>query len=65
MDTYFTADTHFFHANRVKYREDCASVEEMNDILVSNWNSVIKPDDQVYFLGDFVFGSKANIDWGA
>jgi calcineurin-like phosphoesterase family protein len=27
----------------------------MNKALISNWNSVVKPSDTVYFLGDFAF----------
>jgi calcineurin-like phosphoesterase family protein len=27
----------------------------MNALLISNWNSRIKPDDEVYHLGDFAF----------
>lgn len=30
----------------------------MNEVLIKNWNSVVKKDDIVYHLGDFAFGSK-------
>lgn len=29
------------------------NVEEMNEAIVERWNSVVKPDDEVYHLGDF------------
>jgi calcineurin-like phosphoesterase family protein len=28
----------------------------MNDVLVSDWNKTVKPEDTVYFLGDLTFG---------
>lgn len=30
-----------------------ATVEDMNDEMVKRWNSVVRPDDIVYYLGDF------------
>ncbi len=35
----------------------------MNEALVSNWNSVVKPDDHVYHLGDFCFGNVEKWNW--
>lgn len=35
----------------------------MNDALVKNWNSVVGPDDHVYHLGDFCFGSVDKWNW--
>lgn len=31
------------------------SVNWMNETLIKNWNDSIKPEDKVYFLGDFAF----------
>jgi calcineurin-like phosphoesterase family protein len=51
---WFTSDPHFFHANVIKYCDrPYASVEEMNEALIANWNSVVKPEDTIYCLGDF------------
>lgn len=53
---FLTSDTHFWHRNILKYcPRPWNTVEEMNEGLIQNWNSVVKPDDTVYHLGDFAF----------
>ncbi len=55
---YFTSDTHWFHANVIKYsRRPFASVEDMNEALIDNWNKTVGPQDTVWHLGDFSFGT--------
>jgi len=56
---FFTADTHFDHANIIEHcNRPYSSLEEMNQALIDNWNSVVRPQDTVYHLGDFAFRSK-------
>lgn len=51
---YFVSDFHIGHARIIEYgQRPFASVEEMNEVLVNNWNSIVKSEDTVYFLGDF------------
>lgn len=56
MNTFFTADHHFGHENIIKFcKRPFSSVEEMDNILIDNWNKVVNPEDTVYHLGDFTF----------
>ena len=52
---FFTSDTHFFHANILTYcsRPFC-DVADQTQQLISNWNSVVPEDGNVFMLGDFV-----------
>lgn len=54
---FFTSDTHFNHANVIKYcTRPFDSVEEMNREMITRWNAVVGPEDTVYHLGDFALG---------
>lgn len=66
-DIWVVSDTHFNHANILNFKDDKNSyfrgdifkdVDHMNDCMISNWNSVVKPGDKVYHLGDVFFGDK-------
>lgn len=51
---WFTSDWHFSHANVIRYcNRPFADAHEMNKALTSLWNDTVKPDDIVYFVGDF------------
>ena len=52
-EVFFTSDTHFYHQPSFLWEpRGFTNVEEMNEALVENWNSVVKPEDEVYNLGD-------------
>jgi calcineurin-like phosphoesterase family protein len=54
---WITSDWHYAHANILKYcNRPFKDVEEMNDTLLKNYNSVVSDDDIVFFLGDIAFG---------
>jgi calcineurin-like phosphoesterase family protein len=55
--TWFTADPHFGHARIIELCDrPFASVEEMNEALVHNWNEVVSDGDTVFILGDLALG---------
>lgn len=60
MTVWFTSDTHYYHKNIIKYsNRPYKSVTEMNEALIANYNSVVKPEDDVYHLGDFGFADQS------
>lgn len=59
---HFTSDTHWFHSSVLRYsNRPFADVTEMDEALIENWNSVVKPKDTVYHLGDVAFGKRSKI----
>lgn len=64
MAVFVTSDTHFNHKNILDYcpiSRPFGTVESMNDAIVSNWNTVVKPEDTVIHCGDFFMGARADI----
>lgn len=54
---WFWSDPHFHHKNICRLsNRPFSSVEEMNEKLIDNFNSVVKQGDRVFCLGDFSFG---------
>ena len=57
MALFFISDTHFDHANIIRYvNRPFRGVQEMNSTLFSNWAKTVSNDDEVYHLGDVALG---------
>jgi len=58
--TYFmTADEHFGHFNIIRYtKRPFDSVEEMDETLINNHNSVVSKEDLVIHAGDFTLAKR-------
>lgn len=64
-DIWFISDTHFGHANICRFlREDGTPLRPWDDAsamdeeMVEKWNSVVRPGDKVYHLGDVVMNRR-------
>jgi len=54
---FLISDLHFDHTNIIRYCDrPFRTSKEMNEVLLRNWNSTVRPFDTVYFLGDLTFG---------
>jgi calcineurin-like phosphoesterase family protein len=52
--TFFTSDTHFGdHRVLNLYPRPFATVAEMDEALITRWNAMVGPQDEVWHLGDF------------
>ncbi len=59
MTEFFVSDTHFGHANIIKYAaRPFSNLDEMNEVLIERWNSKVTAEDRVFHLGDFAFKDK-------
>lgn len=65
-NTFLVSDTHFGHAGVCNFlRSDGTKLrpwdnpKEMDEYMVESWNSVVRPNDKVYHLGDVVINRKA------
>lgn len=55
--TFYTADLHLGHVNIISFcSRPFASVGEMNEAIIDNWNACVSKYDRVYILGDLVLG---------
>lgn len=55
LKTYFLSDLHLGHSNNIlNWRKDFSSVEEMENVIVDNINSLVRPKDTLILPGDVV-----------
>lgn len=66
-DIWVISDTHLFHSNILNFKDKDGvrfrgelfeNVDQMNECMLENWNSVVKQGDIVYHLGDVFMGDK-------
>lgn len=59
---YFIGDTHFGHKKILQFspeRGDFSCIEEHDQFILDQWNSVVRKRDVVYHLGDVALASQA------
>ncbi len=55
---YYIADLHLGHEKVIQFSErPFSSLEEMDRMLIANWRAVVRPEDEVYILGDLIYKS--------
>lgn len=56
-DIWLSSDQHFSHSMIITYcGRPFADKEEMDAVMIERWNSLVKPNDIIYVLGDFCWG---------
>ncbi len=51
---YYISDTHFGHANIIRYdNRPFENTGKMDEMLIERWNKTVSDEDTVYILGDF------------
>lgn len=62
MNIYFTADWHNLHYNILRYcGRPFKNEKEQEQCLLDNHNSIVKPKDTVYYLGDIAMTKEGAI----
>lgn len=53
---FYTSDLHLGHKNIIKYcNRPVNDIEEMHELIITNWNEVVGKNDLVWVLGDITF----------
>lgn len=62
---YLTSDLHFNHDREFIWKpRGFKSCEEMNETIISKYNSVVEKNDDVYILGDMMLGGPGALQEG-
>lgn len=59
---FFISDTHFGHRKIIQFEHEARpfdTIEEHDEQLIQNWNSVVRDRDTVWHLGDVLFGTRS------
>lgn len=58
VNIFFTSDTHFGHINILNFCErPFKDTDEMDEVIITNWNNKVGKNDIVFHLGDFAFAT--------
>lgn len=57
MARFISSDIHFDHKMIAHWR-GFSSTDEMNELIIANWNSKVSKKDDVYILGDFTLNAQ-------
>lgn len=61
---FYIADMHLGHSSVIQFdKRPFLSIEEMDQVLIANWNSRVTDKDEVYIVGDFMYKSKRPSEW--
>lgn len=61
-NVWFTSDNHFNHENVIRYcNRPFSGVQDMNAAMIKNWNARVRPQDFIFCVGDFGFGTKESL----
>lgn len=62
MKVFVISDTHFGHKNIIQFcNRPFATIDEMDNTLIKNWNETVSNKDVVIHLGDVGLGSREKI----
>jgi len=59
VNIWITSDTHFYHSRIISSELEDRPFDDMNDMneaIVDNWNSLVHPKDIIFHLGDVSLG---------
>ena len=59
----YISDLHIGHGNVLKFdQRPFFTLDEMHETIISNWNSVVNKNDDVYILGDFAWKNDIGLE---
>jgi calcineurin-like phosphoesterase family protein len=63
MTLWFTSDTHFADPRVLRIdRRPFASMAEHDAALIQSWNELVRPEDEIWHLGDFARGTTEAVE---
>ena len=61
---WFTSDTHFGHNQMIIYdHRPFTTVEQMDETIIETWNKYVRPNDEVWHMGDFLMRAAKPVEY--